>query len=261
MKYIMKSWIIISYLILLSPVMATAVVSFEENANEGMLTSFSSDKNIILEIPIWIKNTANISYIDFSIRYDEGVIMPEEVIKNINELEYQILQNEIKSEIDFDGISGEKILLMKIKFRLTGYEKESSALKFEINDIFDENEDEIQYILVDGIVHIESDESQEGEKNAENKIDPSIEGLINSANPAEYAEKNNLEFEDGKVKIVIETNDSKEEKFVSMDELNNLTTNDTIIKISPYLEIPVKEIIIIFAIIILLIILVLKLRI
>ena len=154
---------------------------------------------------------------------------------------------------------------MKIKFRLTGYEKESSALNFEINDIFDENEDEIQYILVNGIVHIEGDESQEqengDEKDSEDKIDSVLEGLINSGNPAEFAEKNNLEFEDGKIKVVIETNNSKEEKFVSVDELNNLTTNDTIIKISPYREIPIKEIIIILVIIILLIILILKLRI
>ncbi|RLI99375.1 MAG: hypothetical protein DRP06_03565 [Candidatus Aenigmatarchaeota archaeon] len=259
MKYIMKSLIIISYLVLLSPVIATAVISFDENTNNETITSFSSDKNLILEIPVWIKNSANISYLDFSIKYDESVIKPEKITKNIDEIECQILQNEIKTEFDFSKIPYEDFLIIKIAFRLTGYEKESSVLKFEINDIFNENEDEIPYILVNGIVTIENNGSQE--EDSKRRMDSSLSDLINSNNPTEYAEKNNLEFEDGKVKVVVETNNSKEEKFVSVDELTNLTNNNTITKISPYREIPIKEIIIILLIIILLIILILKLRI
>ena len=257
----MKAWIIISCLVLLSPVMADTVISFDKNTDNITITSFSSEKNKVLEVPVWVKNTDNISYLCFSILYDEEIIKPEKIIKGVDEIEYTILQDEIRTELDFNKNYTDDFLLMKITFRLTGYEGESSALKIEINNIIDKNKDELPCLLVDGIINIKRTEKNDGKENdGNNKIDNDLSDLMNAKNKSEYAEKNNLEFEDGKVKVVIETNDSKEEKFVSIDELKNLTNNKTITKINPYRQIPVKEIIIILAIIILLIILILKLR-
>ena len=257
----MKSWILISYLVLLSPVLATTVISFDKNTDNST-TLFSGSKNSVIEVPVWIINSDNLSDLSLFIIYDGEIITPEKITKGVDELEYVVYKDEIKTQTNFNENRSGDFLLMNIDFLLTGQKGESTTLIFEVAS----EKNEFDYILINGIVDIEKDEENTNPDGGDNgkdsgeKIDSDLRGLIISGNPTEYAEKNNLEFEDGKIKVVIETNDSKEEKFVSIDELNNLTNNDTITRISPYREIPIKEIIIILTIIILLIILILKLR-
>ncbi|MCK4730062.1 MAG: hypothetical protein KAT28_01980 [Candidatus Aenigmarchaeota archaeon] len=267
-NFISAFFLLIFFLIPIHAIDITTI-SFSQNITEILpcftadktkifVTHFSAEKNETKEVPIYITSVSNLSEVVVFIKYNNKVIKPDYISDGNFNISYMV-EDEIKINLNLNETFTGDFLLAKIFFKAIGDGGESTSITIEVDKFLDNNSNEIIYLTLNGMFSINLEYAEET-KDSEGGVDSSLEGLINSDNPAEYAEKNNLEFEDGKVKVVMETNDSKEEKFVSIDELNNLTNNETITRISPYREIPVKEIIIILAIIILLIILILKLR-
>ena len=256
----MKTKIILAVLLLiffLTPINALDIttISFSQNVSKilpiltadktkVLITSFSAEKNETKEVPVYIADVVNLSEASIFVKYDNSVIEPENVSNGDFNISYSISGN-IKINLDLNETFTGDFLLAEIVFRAVGNEGESTPLTVEVDKFLDNNSNELPYITVDGIFYIPIKDVEEMNGEGKYKIDDKLSGLINAENKSRFAEENNLEFKDNKIRVIIETNNTTEDKFVNICDLSNLANNNTIKNIRAHREILNKELIII----------------
>lgn len=234
-------------LFLISPVFALnlTTISFEKDISKNLelltadktkvlVTTFSTKKGSTEEVPIWIINANNLSNVSLSILYDKNVIKPEEILPGDFNISYSS-GDKITMELNLNESYSGDLLLAKTVFRAIGEEGESSPLEIEVYELLNNNSTQIPYTTIDGTFVIERTSTTE-EKGGGDKLDPTLEGLMEAENQSKYAEENDLNLTDGKVKVEITTDEGKEQKTVDIEDLQNLTENQSIQKIEPYRE-------------------------
>ncbi len=158
----------------------------------------------------------------------------------------------MKTKINLDlneSFTGD-FLLAEIFFRVVGDEGENTSLTIEVSKFLDENSNEIPYSTIDGIFSIPIKNREERSSGGSDRIGDNLSGLIRAENKSKFAEENNLEFEEDKVRVIVETNNTTEDRFVVVDNLSDLVNNDIIKNIRPYRKTANKELIILAIIII-----------
>ena len=216
-------------LLLIYPIFAQElpIVSF---SSTGDFSTFLVNPNQSIEIPIFILNVNNLSYIDIILEYNRSIVYPEKILNGDFNITYEILEEDkilfLSNTTNFSG----DLLLARIVFKAIGPLGKKSNLILIVNEIRDTNYENMYYQVSEGIIKIGS-KSKSG-----TKLDPSLENLINVENKTKYAKENNLNVTNGKVKVKIITDSEEEIKFVNITELKNLTKNQSIKKIEPYRE-------------------------
>lgn len=269
----MKTKIILVVLLLiffLTPINALNIttISFSKNVSgilpvltadktEVLITSFSAEKNEVEDVPVYIADAVNLSEAIIFVKYDNSVIKLENVSNGDFNISYAV-EDGVKITLDLNETFTGDFLLAKIAFRAIGNEGESTSLTIEVDKFQDNNSNEIPYLTIDGMFYIPIKDVEEREGGGNNKLDDALEGLINAENKSRFADENNLEFKDNKVRVIIETNNTTEDKFVNICDLPDLANNDTIKNIRGYRKISEKYLI--FLTIIILIILLVSLK-
>ncbi len=250
------------FLLSLIPVYASdiSILSFEENLNETSViltadktkvsvTSFSTEKNESEEVPVYIDDVVNLSEVVIFVKYDNSVIKPENVSNGDFNVTYTI-EDEVKINLDLNESFTGDFLLAEIFFRVVGDEGESTSLTIEVSNFLDNNSNKIPYLTIDGMFYIPIKNREEKSSRGSYRIGDNLSGLIRAENKSKFADENNLEFEDNKVRVIVETNNTTEDRFIVVDNLSDLVNNDTIKNIRPYREKTNKELIILAIILI-----------
>ena len=262
--------LIILIIFFLTPIYAlnVATISFSKNVDEilpiftadkvkVLTTSFSAEKNEIREVPVYITNAVNLSKAVVLVKYDNSVIRPE----NISSLDFNIsytIEDCVKITLDLNKSFTGDLLLAKIAFRAIGNEGDSTSLIIKVDKFLDNNSNEIPYLIIDGIFNIKIKDKGEF-RNGNSKLGDTLTEFLNAENKSKFASENNLVFKDNKIKVIIETNNTTEIRSVNIDELLNLTKNETIKNIRVYTKTSNKELIIIgFVLVIIITVFILK---
>jgi len=246
---------LLSFLFIPAYALDMAVLSFSQNVSEilpvftadkaeVLITSFSAEKNEIKEVPVYINDVVNLSEAVIFVKYDNSIIEPENVSNGDFNISYAV-EDGIKITLDLNETFTGDFLLAEIVFKVIGEEGESTALNIEVDKFLDNNSNEIPYLIINGMFYIPIKDREEKEGGGNDKIGKDLSGLINAENKSKFADENNLEFKDNKVRVIIETDNTTEDKFVDIDDLLDLANNDTIKNIRAYRKILNKELIII----------------
>jgi len=246
---------LLSFLFIPAYALDIAVLSFSQNVSEilpvftadkaeVLITSFSAEKNEIKEVPVYINDVVNLSEAVIFVKYDNSIIEPENVSNGDFNISYAV-EDGIKITLDLNETFTGDFLLAEIVFKVIGEEGESTALNIEVDKFLDNNSNEIPYLIINGMFYIPIKDREEKEGGGNDKIGKDLSGLINAENKSKFADENNLEFKDNKVRVIIETDNTTEDKFVDIDDLLDLANNDTIKNIRAYRKILNKELIII----------------
>ncbi len=221
-----------------------AIISFEKDLSENLevltadktkvlTTLFSAEKNETKEVPIFISNVVNLSNATIFVKYDKNIIEPETILNgdfNFSYIRIDKFTDKIKITLNSNKSFTGDFLLASVIFRAIGDEGETSSLTFEVEKLL-ANSKEVPYKTIDGVFNIKVKEFKEKRSK---KIADVLEEFIKAENKSKFAGDYNLEIEDDKVKVEITTDEGKEQKEVNVDELKNLTENQSIIKIEPY---------------------------
>ena len=236
----MKIWLILMILFLASPVSAEPItISFEENPLGE--SYFSAYVNETKEVPVYVENAVNLSILEIKVAFDGEIIDLENVRKEAN-INYNWTSNGIEISFNPDEPYTGSLLLATLVFRAKDPLGQSTAIFLEVSKAIDNLSDEISYQTFNGIfdVKIPDETEREGSDSlggdSKSKLDSSLEGLMQADDREQYAEENNLNFTDGKVKVDIITDKGKEERIVSVDDLKNLANDSSIKKIEPHRE-------------------------
>jgi hypothetical protein len=223
-RIIMKVWLMV-ILFLIYPVIAQELpaISF---SSTGKAATFLILPDNVVEVPVYILSVNNLSYADITLKFDNDVIYPERILAGDFNISYEIIEDKIVFLLNLNESFSGDLLLAKVVFKAIGKLGESSYLNLIVNELRNSNNKNMFYKTSSGIVNIGSEENI-GKK----EVDSAIQGLIEAENKTEFAEKNNLVVEDGKVKVKLTTDNGEEEKFVDINELENLTKNQSIKRI------------------------------
>lgn len=207
--------------------------------------AFLAEKNSTKEVPVFITNVINLSNTSLFIEYDKNVIIPEDILNGDFNVSY-VIGDDIEINLDLNESFTGDLLLANILFRAVGNEGESSSLTIEVDSLMDTNSEEIFYVTFEGVFNINiKEEEEEMDSEGDDKLGGDLGGLVNAENRSKFAEENNLDVEDNKVRVIIQTNNTTEDKFVDIDDLLDLANNETIKNIKAYKQIPEKLLVIV----------------